>query len=273
MVCLQTTSNNRRNYVVKFSCLPYFRGHSIETYSFSVFVVFSSLFFNTASSSTSINCDSVMSCWPLITFWIVFSVILEWFPCRFLKCSFHFWILSSWLAALLLLPKCSPSRLLHLLSIVVFASVYLQPNWPWMYPNCSFWYVLVSSLGDFKSFCALPFVCFLLSESYTISTSQPGAFWSPLGLRTFCLSPLTAHSLLCWLLTACLLVFENLHRFTFFGRLHTLPTTFTWHLCCLLFTLRQSCTACQRSLCNINPKVNNLRKRKKNIFPTQIFVV
>ena len=47
-------------------------------------------FFNTVSSSFSINCPSLIISWQLIIFWIGLSIISERFPSRFLKCSFHF---------------------------------------------------------------------------------------------------------------------------------------------------------------------------------------
>ena len=55
-------------------------------------------FFHCASSSSSINCPSLVSSRPLIMFWIGLSVILWGFPSKFLKYFFQFWSLSSWQA-------------------------------------------------------------------------------------------------------------------------------------------------------------------------------
>ena len=56
-------------------------------------------FFRTASKFYSVKFLSLMSSWPLIISSVGLSVISEGFPSRFLKCFFHFWSLSSWLAA------------------------------------------------------------------------------------------------------------------------------------------------------------------------------
>ena len=48
------------------------------------------MFFSTVSSSSSINCPSLMSSWLGIIFSVDLSVISREFPSRFLKCSFHF---------------------------------------------------------------------------------------------------------------------------------------------------------------------------------------
>ena len=91
---------------------------------------------------------------------------------RFLKCSFHFWCLSSWLAAF--------SFALKVLFLVLTSFTVCHTNcncsfstkflilliWPWIKSYCSFLYVLVSSLWTFLSFCTLAFVRFpLLSKA------------------------------------------------------------------------------------------------------------
>ena len=68
----------------------------MEACSFSVFLGF---FFLTVSSSSSINCPSLMFRSLLIIFLVVLSMTLRGFLNRLLKCSFHFCIFSSWLAA------------------------------------------------------------------------------------------------------------------------------------------------------------------------------
>ena len=97
---------------------------------------FYQFFFNTALSSSSINCSSLMSSRPLIIFWIGLSVISGEFPNRFLKCFFHLRSLSFWLGAL-----CFALKMLFLLLTslsVCFA------------------------ICDCLSFCSLAFIVFLL---------------------------------------------------------------------------------------------------------------
>ena len=129
-------------YFIKFSCLPYI---------WSYFVLLLLIFSNILSSSSSVNCSCLISCWPLIIFWISWSVISGWFPSRFLKCPFHIWSFSSWLAAfsfafeVLFLPitsftVCHANH--NCLSLNEFLILLI---WPWMYSNCSFWYVFVLS--------------------------------------------------------------------------------------------------------------------------------
>ena len=87
-LCLWTALHNQRNM---FSCFPN-KGISSKPIAF-----LSLIFFNMASSS-SLNCPSLISSWPLIIFWIDFSVVSGGFLSRFLKCSFHFWGFPSWQA-------------------------------------------------------------------------------------------------------------------------------------------------------------------------------
>ena len=125
-------------------------------------------FFNTEISSYPVNCPSLICSWLLIIFLWRFLICLEGFPCRFLKCSFHFKSLSSWLVAL------SFALLVCFLPLISFSVFY--PNhgglsstkfqilliWPWIFSSFV-WCVLISS-WDFLSFCAMEFFWFLLSN-------------------------------------------------------------------------------------------------------------
>ena len=49
--------------------------------------------------SSCVNCFNLISTWILILIWLVFFMFSGGFPRRFPRGSFHFWSLSSWLAA------------------------------------------------------------------------------------------------------------------------------------------------------------------------------
>ena len=83
--CLYTALHNQR------SMLNFFVFHISQGWQL--------FFFNIASSSSFINWYCLMLSLLLIIFSIGLSVTSGEFPSRFLKCSFHFSILSSWLAA------------------------------------------------------------------------------------------------------------------------------------------------------------------------------
>ena len=83
-----------KKYVIKFSCLTSLGIILSRPTAFLLLI-----FFNTVSSSFSVNSPNSTSSWPLIIFWIGLSVISEALLSRFLKCSFHFTSLSSWQAA------------------------------------------------------------------------------------------------------------------------------------------------------------------------------
>ena len=57
------------------------------------------IFVRTTSSSSCVNYPSLVSSWLWIIFMIGSSVTLGDFPSKFLKCSFHKCIYSSWLGA------------------------------------------------------------------------------------------------------------------------------------------------------------------------------
>ena len=56
------------------------------------------IFVITTLNSSWVNCPRLMSYWLFIIFVICLSVTFRDFPSKFLKCSFHIWIHSSWLA-------------------------------------------------------------------------------------------------------------------------------------------------------------------------------
>ena len=104
------------------------------------------------------------------------SVTLGDFPTRFLKCSFHMFIRSSWLIAVSLALEVfflllSSFTVCHAtwdsLSSTKFLILLM---WPWMYYVCFFWYVLISSLCAFLSFWALALVVFLLLHRNAVFT-------------------------------------------------------------------------------------------------------
>ena len=79
------------------------------------------------------------------------SQILERFPRIFLKCSLHFWSLSSWQTALsfalkvLFLPF-TLFTVCHAIHNCLSSSKFLiLLIWPWIYSACSFWHILVLS--------------------------------------------------------------------------------------------------------------------------------
>ena len=123
------------------------------------------IFFKTMSSSLFINSSSLMSSWPLMIYLSGLSMISR-FPSRFLKCSFHSWFFSSWLAVLS-----------FALEVLFFSVNFIYFLWLFIFnrisdfihftynvlSSCSFWYVFVSSLWTL-SFWILVFVGFLLSS-------------------------------------------------------------------------------------------------------------
>ena len=132
-------------YAFKFFCLLYFRGYYVEDCSVSALN-----FSNTASSSPSVISLSLMYWRPLI-FLDRFSVISGGFLSRFLKCSFHFWSLCSWLSTfsfalevlflpLILFTVCYANR-----DCLSFPKFQILLIWHGIYLNSSFWYVLVIS--------------------------------------------------------------------------------------------------------------------------------
>ena len=112
--------------------------------------------------SSWVNRPCLMSSWLLIIFVIGLFVTMESFQVD----SFQIWIHSSWLSAFSFALEVSSFYSLYLLFAMLFTIIYLLSFlilsiWPWIYSFCSFWYVIVSSLCAFVSFCALIFIGFL----------------------------------------------------------------------------------------------------------------
>ena len=88
-------------------------------------------------------------------------VTLGNFPSRYLKCSFHFCIRSSWLVAFssaleMLFLLLTSFTVCHAVQGCLSSTEFLiLLIWPWMYSICSFWYVSICSLYAFLSFWAL----------------------------------------------------------------------------------------------------------------------
>ena len=83
-----------KKYVVRFSCLPYFKRYFIKSCSFSAF----NFFFLYSITFFHHKLSWFMPNWLLIIFLIGLSKTLWEFLSEFLKCSFHFYNLSSCLA-------------------------------------------------------------------------------------------------------------------------------------------------------------------------------
>ena len=100
-------------------------------------------FCSAVSSSSSFNCSGLMSSWSLIFFWISLSG-----GClsRFLKCSFYFWSLSSWLSGIrfafevLYLPLTSFSVCQANCDCLFSTKFLIFSMRPGMYSDCSFCY-------------------------------------------------------------------------------------------------------------------------------------
>ena len=106
------------------------------------------------------------------------------FSSRFLKCSFHFCSLSSWLVAFSFALK------MLLLLFNSFTAYHIYRNclssteslilliWLWMHSSCSFWYVLDCDFWSFLSLCVLVFfnVFFSLSKDVFILLSRISLF-------------------------------------------------------------------------------------------------
>ena len=128
--------------VTKFLCLSCFCGGILLRLAALLLLIF----FSTILSSSSVNCPSLKSSWQLIIFIRGLSVMFGEFPSRYLECSFHIHILSSWLVAFsfalevcfLWFPSFSVCHVIrNYLSSTKFLILLI---WPWIYSFC---YVLV----------------------------------------------------------------------------------------------------------------------------------
>ena len=119
------------------------------------------IFLSTTLSSSCVNCPSLMSSWLLIIFVIGSFIILGDFPRRFLKCSFHKCIRSSWVAsfdlalAVLFILLTSFTVFHAILDCLSSTESLTQLIQSWMYSVCSLRYALVSTLSAFLCFWAL----------------------------------------------------------------------------------------------------------------------
>ena len=129
-----------------------------------------SFFLNTESSSSCVNCPSLMSNWLLVIFVIGSCLTFEYFPCKFSKYCFHSCICSRWLVAFSL---AFAVLFLLLTSFTVYHAILdcLSSIEPLilligfcMYSVCFFRYMIVNSFCAFLSFRALILVGFYLLQ-------------------------------------------------------------------------------------------------------------
>ena len=125
------------------------------------------IFLNTESSSSCVNCLSLLSNWLQIIFVIGSCVTLGGFQSKFSKCCFHRCIHSSWLVAFSLafvvhfLLLTSFTICLAILDYLSSTASLIVLIWFCMYSICSFRYMLANSFCVFLSFRALILVGFL----------------------------------------------------------------------------------------------------------------
>ena len=126
------------------------------------------IFLSTESSTSCINCPSLMSNCLLIILMIGSCITFGGFLSKFLKCCFHSWFCSSWLVAfslafavlfLLLTSFTVCHAILDCLSSTEFLILLI---WFCMYSVCPFRYMLANSFCAFLSFRALVLVEFFL---------------------------------------------------------------------------------------------------------------
>ena len=133
--CLAIVAQSKKN-LVKISYIPNFREYFVEAWSFSVFNFFQYCvkldFWEDFCHVLSIS-EVFLLGWQLLVLDIkVLFILLILFTVSHAICN------------------CLASTESQILLI-----------WLWMYSNCSFWYVLVSSFWALWSFCVLAFVGFL----------------------------------------------------------------------------------------------------------------
>ena len=129
------------------------------------------IFSRTMSSSSSVNCPSLMSSWPLRVSSLGLSVKSGLFSIRFLKCSFQFWSLFSWLATfsfalkVIFLLLTSFTVCHAYFDCLISTEFLILLTWPRMYFSCYFWYLL--STWVFLNFYIILLVGFLLLSKDT----------------------------------------------------------------------------------------------------------
>ena len=158
-------------YVVEFPRFPYI---FYQDWQLSCFLIF----LRTTSSSSYVNCLSLMSSWLQIIFVIGSSITFGDFPSKFLKCCSHRSTHPSWLAAFciahtLLFLQLTSFTVCHIiLDCLSSTETVILLIWSWKCSGCSFRYVLVSSLYAFLGFWALALVGFLLLHRDAVFTSS-----------------------------------------------------------------------------------------------------
>ena len=131
--------------VVELPGLPYFWEYFIKPCSFSI------LIFLSTESSSCINCPSLMSNCLLKILVIGSCVTFGEFLSKFLKCSFHSCICSSWLVAfslaftVLFLLLTSFTVCYAILDCLSSTKSLILLIWFYMYSLCSFKYMLINS--------------------------------------------------------------------------------------------------------------------------------
>ena len=119
------------------------------------------------SSSSGVNCHSLMSSWLLIIFVIDSCVTFGGFPSKFSKYCFHRCIRSSWLVAfslafsVLFFPLTLFTVCHALIDCLSSTESLIFLIWFCMYSVCSFKHMLANSFCAFLSFRALILVEFL----------------------------------------------------------------------------------------------------------------
>ena len=156
---LQCQSSVLSNYLVF---------HSSEDISSSPATFLFLIFLSTESSSSCVNCPSLMSNCLLKILVIGSCVTFREFPSKFSKCCFHNCICSSWLVAfslvftVLFLLLTSFSVCHAILDCLSSTKSLILLIWFYMYSLCSFRYMLANSFCAFLGFRALILVGFLL---------------------------------------------------------------------------------------------------------------
>ena len=119
------------------------------------------IFLSTESSSSCVNCPSLMPSWLSIIFVIGSCVSFEGFPSKFSKCCFHGCIRSSWLVAFILsfavlfLLLTSFTVCHAILNCLSSTESLILLIWFCMYSVYSFRYTLANSFCAFLSFWSL----------------------------------------------------------------------------------------------------------------------
>ena len=114
-------------------------------------------FLHTKSSSSCVNCPSLMSSWLRLIFVVGSSVTIGGFPSKFLKCCFHRCIRFSWLTAFslalaVLFLLLSSFTVCHAILVCLYSTrSQILLIWFCMYSVCSFRYTLVRFLPSWVS--------------------------------------------------------------------------------------------------------------------------